>query len=139
MKQFSIFAILTLIMMACDSEKDANISIDPRDAFVGTYYISAEEACSDCLGNVLTNSYNNTIAVTKGDRENELKFTDNYQTNHRVTLNGSEFTIVQFNISSGGYASGSGSFGTNSMIFSLNKQFPAQCANCYETGHGTRW
>jgi len=122
---------LMLLLSAC-----AKDNLDPRDAFVGTYSISANYVCSDCFGNFWSNSYTSTIVVSKGDKENELLFTDSYQTNHRVTLSGSSFKIEDFLMSNGSIGTGGGAFDSNAISYNLG--FSYGCTVCSEEGRGTK-
>ena len=121
------------VISSCTQDKD-----DARDAYVGTYSISASYICSDCFGNYWSNSYPTTIIVSKGENENELFFSDSYNTKHTVTLDGSNFDFGNFQASGGGIGTGGGSFGSNSINYNLGISTGINCSICNEEGNGTK-
>lgn len=132
----TVFCALFLALTACN--KDNETASDPRDAYVGTYYVSASYTCSNCYLSYWTNTYTSTIVVTKGSNSNELYFTDDYQTNHSVTLNGNRFDFGDFNLKGGGTGTGGGSFGSNSITYNLGASYGITCSVCSEEGSGTK-
>ena len=131
----NLFFLCLALMFSLQCSKDNKD--DPRDAFVGTYFISAQYICSDLFGNFLSSSgYTGTIVVTKGANENQLSFSDTYKNGHTVTLSGSNFKIEDFPISGGGIGSGGGSFGSNSISYNLGNSYGGTV--CSEEGSGTK-
>jgi len=129
--QFLILCSFVFLLSACTKDK-----LDPRDVFVGTYSILADYVCSDCFGNFWSNTYPSTIVVSKGDKENELLFTDSYRSNHSVTLSGSSFKIEDFPMSNGSIGTGGGTISSNAISYNLG--FSNGCTLCSEEGRGTK-
>ncbi len=141
MKKNHLFSFFCALMFAftaftsCDMDDDP--ASDPRDAYVGTYFISANYICSDCYGYYGASNYTGTIVVKKGSGANELVFSDTYNSNHSATLNGSNFNFDNFQ-ASGGIGSGGGSFGSNSISYNLGISIGITCTVCTEEGSGTK-